>query len=60
MIHVIYVMNQKMYNNTNIIKYYKDEDEEQEQQEREGRIIDDDNLEIISPSQALRKDIGNI
>lgn len=42
-------------NNTNITKCYK---ENEEQNQKEGRIIDDDDLEIISPSQALRKDIG--
>jgi DNA replicative helicase MCM subunit Mcm2 (Cdc46/Mcm family) len=42
-------------NNINLIKYPKENNEEQQ---KEGRIIDDDKLEIISPSQALRKDIS--
>ena len=42
---------------TNIIKYGNDE--QQEQNSKEGTVIDDDSLEIINPSQALRKDIGH-
>jgi hypothetical protein len=42
---------------TNIIK--SENDEQQEQNSKEGTIIDDDSLEIINPSQALRKDIGH-
>jgi DNA replicative helicase MCM subunit Mcm2 (Cdc46/Mcm family) len=45
-------------NSTNFITYPKEDNEEQEQQHKEGKIIDDDTLEIITPSQALRKDIA--
>ena len=52
-------------NNTNILTYYKDdnnENREQEEQEqhKEGKIIDDDTLKIISPSQALTKKYSGI
>lgn len=44
---------------TEIIKIEgKDQSEQQEQNNKEGKIIEDDSLEIINPSQALRKDIG--
>lgn len=45
---------------TNIIKYSNEEQgqEDWEQQQKEDKIIDDDSLEIITPSQALRKNIA--
>jgi DNA replicative helicase MCM subunit Mcm2 (Cdc46/Mcm family) len=43
-------------NNTNLIINYPNDDNEE--QEKEGKIIDDESLETITPSQALRKDIA--
>ncbi len=44
--------------NTKIIIKYPDDNEKEKDEQTTGNDNDDNNLEIISPSQALRKDIG--